>query len=88
LHLGELQPNDPEIGLVYDLDVQMAARTRQATLELATREDWIIAGSHLTGWPRATCRRGRGLPNLACVKHSVAHPKEVAAVRVAAVFRS
>ncbi|AVA23859.1 MBL fold metallo-hydrolase [Rhizobium sp. NXC24] len=52
LHLGELQSNDPEIGLVYDLDVQMAARTRQATLELATREHWIIAGSHLTGFGR------------------------------------
>lgn len=52
LHLGELQPNEPEIGLVYDLDVQMAARTRRAILELATREDWIIAGSHLTGFGR------------------------------------
>lgn len=52
LHLGDLQPNDPEIGLVYDLDVQMAARTRQATLELAAREDWIIAGGHVTGFGR------------------------------------
>jgi glyoxylase-like metal-dependent hydrolase (beta-lactamase superfamily II) len=52
LHLGDLQPGDPKIGLVFDLDPDMAAQTRQATLEEAVREGWIIAGGHITGFGR------------------------------------
>ncbi|CAN7476997.1 MBL fold metallo-hydrolase [Rhizobium rhizogenes] len=52
LHLEDLQPGDPKIGLVFDLDPEMAARTRQAVLEDAAREGWIIAGGHITGFGR------------------------------------
>lgn len=52
LHLGEFQSYDPEIGMVYDLDVAMAARTRRATLDSAVREHWTIAGGHLSGFYR------------------------------------
>ncbi|HEX8047450.1 AidB family quorum-quenching N-acyl homoserine lactonase [Rhizobium sp.] len=52
LHVGELQPGDPKIGLIFDLDPEMAVRTRQATLEDAAREGWIVAGGHITGFGR------------------------------------
>ena len=52
LHLGDLQPGDPKIGLIFDLDAEMALRTRQAVLEDAAREGWIIAGGHITGFGR------------------------------------
>ena len=52
LHLGDLQPGDPKIGLVFDLDPEMAARTRQITLEDAAREGWVVAGGHITGFGR------------------------------------
>ncbi|MBN8952717.1 MULTISPECIES: MBL fold metallo-hydrolase [unclassified Rhizobium] len=52
LHLGDLQPGDPKIGLTYDLDPELAARTRRAALEDAAREGWIIGGGHITGFGR------------------------------------
>ncbi|AYG61102.1 MBL fold metallo-hydrolase [Rhizobium jaguaris] len=52
LHLQDLQPGDPKIGLVFDLDPEMAVQTRQATLEDAAREGWIVAGGHITGFGR------------------------------------
>ena len=52
LHLGDLQPGDPKIGLIFDIDAEMAVRTRQATLEDAAREGWIIAGGHIAGFGR------------------------------------
>ncbi|MQB45811.1 MBL fold metallo-hydrolase [Rhizobium sp. ICMP 5592] len=52
LHLEELQPGDPKIGLVFDLDPEMAVRTRRATLEDAAREGWIVAGGHIAGFGR------------------------------------
>lgn len=52
LHLGDLQPGDPKIGLVFDLDSEMAARTRRAILEEAAREGWVVAGGHITGFSR------------------------------------
>lgn len=52
LHLGDLQPGDPNIGLIYDLDAELAVRTRRTTLEDAAREGWIIAGGHITGFGR------------------------------------
>ncbi|MGY5780101.1 AidB family quorum-quenching N-acyl homoserine lactonase [Rhizobium sp. LEGMi135b] len=52
LHLGNLQPGDPKIGLAYDLDPALGVRTRQAALEDAAREGWIVAGSHITGFGR------------------------------------
>lgn len=52
LHLGDLQPGDPKIELIFDLDAEMALQTRQAVLEDAAREGWIIAGGHITGFGR------------------------------------
>lgn len=52
LHLGDLQSNDPKIGLIYDLDAEMAVRSRQAVLEDAARGGWIVAGGHITGFGR------------------------------------
>ncbi|MBB3611635.1 MBL fold metallo-hydrolase [Rhizobium sp. BK602] len=52
LHLGDLQPGDPKIGLVFDLDAEMAARTRRAILEEAASEGWTVAGGHITGFGR------------------------------------
>lgn len=52
LHLQDLQPGDPKIGLVFDVDPEMAAQTRQATLEDAAREGWIVAGGHISGFGR------------------------------------
>ncbi|TIX92889.1 MBL fold metallo-hydrolase [Rhizobium sp. P44RR-XXIV] len=52
LHVGDLQPGDPKIGLAYDLDPGQAARTRQVALEDAAREGWIVAGGHITGFGR------------------------------------
>ena len=52
LHLEDLQPGDPKIGLIYDIDPEMAVQTRQATLEHAVREGWIVAGGHITGLGR------------------------------------
>ncbi|NLR99391.1 MBL fold metallo-hydrolase [Rhizobium sp. P38BS-XIX] len=52
LHLGTLQPGDPKIGVAYDLDPALAVRTRQAVLEDAAREGWIVAGSHITSFGR------------------------------------
>ncbi|NTI72499.1 AidB family quorum-quenching N-acyl homoserine lactonase [Rhizobium rhizogenes] len=52
LHLEDLQPGDPKIGLIYDIDPEMAVQTRQATLEHAVREGWIVAGGHITGFGR------------------------------------
>ncbi len=54
LHLGDLQPVDPKIGLTYDLDPGQAVRTRLAALEDAAREGWIVAGGHITGFGRVT----------------------------------
>ena len=52
LHLGDLQPGDPKIGLVYDLDPEQAVRTRHAALEDAAHEGWVVAGGHITGFGR------------------------------------
>ncbi|MBB6485532.1 MBL fold metallo-hydrolase [Rhizobium lusitanum] len=52
LHLGDLQPGDPKIGLAYDLGPAQAVGTRMAALEDAAREGWIVAGGHITGFGR------------------------------------
>lgn len=59
LHLAEIQPEDPEIGLAFDLDPATAARTRRAQLEQAADEGWIVAGGHITGFNRVE-RAGNG----------------------------
>lgn len=50
LHLAEIQPSDPAIGLVFDLDPAAAARTRRALLEQAADAGWIVAGGHISGF--------------------------------------
>lgn len=52
LHLEALQPADPDIGLVYDLDPAAAARTRRGALEQAARQGWSVAGGHVSGFGR------------------------------------
>jgi glyoxylase-like metal-dependent hydrolase (beta-lactamase superfamily II) len=59
LHVEDIQPSDPEIGVVFDLDPATAARTRRDTLTRAAEEGWIVAGGHIHGFQRAT-RFGAG----------------------------
>lgn len=59
LHLAEIQPEDPAIGLVFDLDSATAARTRRALLEQAADEGWIVVGGHITGFNQVE-RAGNG----------------------------
>lgn len=47
LHIAELQPSDPKIGLVYDLDPETAAKTRATTLERAALNGWTVVGGHV-----------------------------------------
>ncbi|ONG45686.1 MBL fold metallo-hydrolase [Pseudoroseomonas deserti] len=54
LHLQSLQPAEPEIGLVFDIDPALAASTRRATLARAAAEGLVIAGSHVEGFHRVT----------------------------------
>lgn len=51
LHLP-LQAEDPDIGLVYDVDPARAATTRRAILARAAAEGWTVAGAHLPGFAR------------------------------------
>lgn len=50
LHLETLQAADPDIGLVFDLDGEMAVKTRRDILAQASREGWIVAGGHVEGF--------------------------------------
>ncbi|KUL95617.1 lactamase [Bosea sp. WAO] len=50
LHLGDFQSAAPEIGLEYDLDGALAARTRRTVLEQAAREGWVVSGGHIRGF--------------------------------------
>ena len=52
LHLGDLQPGDPDIGLAFDVDPAAAAVTRRAILARAAAEGWIVGGGHLPGFGR------------------------------------
>ncbi|MDE1995200.1 MAG: MBL fold metallo-hydrolase [Rhizobiaceae bacterium] len=52
VHLAGLQASDPKIGLAFDVDPATAVRTRQATLEDAAREGWVVAGGHISGFCR------------------------------------
>ncbi len=50
VHIGALQPSDPDIGLIFDLDGKQGAATRHATLARAVAENWVVAGAHITGF--------------------------------------
>ncbi|MCQ4159639.1 MBL fold metallo-hydrolase [Roseomonas sp. GC11] len=50
LHITALQPAEPEIGMVFDMDTEQAVRTRRATLGEAARQGWTVAGAHIEGF--------------------------------------
>jgi glyoxylase-like metal-dependent hydrolase (beta-lactamase superfamily II) len=58
LHLQSLQAADPDIGLVYDLDGETAARSRRTVLDRAAGEGWLVSGGHVEGIREV--RRGAG----------------------------
>ncbi|MFI0844366.1 MBL fold metallo-hydrolase [Mesorhizobium sp. IMUNJ 23232] len=59
VHLDTLQLADPAVGFNYDQDPGLAMRSRRHALESAAGENWLIAGSHITGIHRVE-RRGEG----------------------------
>jgi glyoxylase-like metal-dependent hydrolase (beta-lactamase superfamily II) len=58
LHVAGLQAADPDVGLIYDLDGALAARSRHAALDQASREGWIVTGGHITGFGRVQAAEG------------------------------
>jgi glyoxylase-like metal-dependent hydrolase (beta-lactamase superfamily II) len=50
VHLASVQLARPEARLIYDVDTDLAAATRQKVLEWAARERLTVAGAHL-GFP-------------------------------------
>ena len=54
LHVGDLQPGDPEIGVVFDSDPAMAVATRRAALARAADDGWVVAGGHIAGFNRVS----------------------------------
>lgn len=52
LHAAALQPADPDLGFVYDIDPPRAGRTRRGALDLAARRGWIVSGGHIDGFMR------------------------------------
>ncbi|MGD9869199.1 MAG: MBL fold metallo-hydrolase [Hyphomicrobiales bacterium] len=52
LHMPDVQPADPELGMIYDLDPATAIKTRRQAVVEAARQGWVIAGSHVTGFNR------------------------------------
>jgi glyoxylase-like metal-dependent hydrolase (beta-lactamase superfamily II) len=50
VHLAAVQLARPEARLIYDVDADMAAATRQKVLDWAANERLIVAGAHL-GFP-------------------------------------
>jgi glyoxylase-like metal-dependent hydrolase (beta-lactamase superfamily II) len=50
VHVQDLQPAEPELGLVFDTDPARAAQTRLATFHLAKQNRWTVAGAHVTGF--------------------------------------
>ncbi|WP_188909445.1 AidB family quorum-quenching N-acyl homoserine lactonase [Aureimonas endophytica] len=64
LHLEEHQARDPNVGLAFDIDPEVAALTRRSILERAARQGWIVCGGHLPDfrWVRAEGQGFRLLP--------------------------
>jgi glyoxylase-like metal-dependent hydrolase (beta-lactamase superfamily II) len=50
VHLAAVQLARPEARLIYDVDTDLAARTRAEVLDWAAREKFVVAGAHL-GFP-------------------------------------
>ncbi len=47
IHVPAIHLFDPHIAMEYDLDAAMAAESRAQILDLAAREDMLVAGAHL-----------------------------------------
>jgi glyoxylase-like metal-dependent hydrolase (beta-lactamase superfamily II) len=47
VHLAAVQLARPEARLIYDVDTDLAARTRAEVLEWASREKLTVAGAHI-----------------------------------------
>ena len=58
LHLAELQPGDPDIGMAFDLDPAGAAATRHTLLRRCAAEGWVVAGAHIEGFRRVSSAGG------------------------------
>lgn len=52
LHLGDLQPPDPDIGFMFDADPVAAAAARRAGLARAADDGLVVAGGHISGFNR------------------------------------
>lgn len=52
LHLAGLQPADPRIGMVFDLDAKQASESRRTMLEHAAEAGWTVLGCHTPGFQR------------------------------------
>jgi glyoxylase-like metal-dependent hydrolase (beta-lactamase superfamily II) len=52
VHVGDLQPGDPGLGLIFDVDPAQAMQTRLATFQMAEQKRWTVAGAHVTGFGR------------------------------------
>ncbi len=50
LHLQDVQTNDPRVGVIFDVDPEQARQTRAALLEQVAREEWLVAGGHVSGF--------------------------------------
>ena len=61
VHLASVQLARPEARLIYDVDTDLAARTRAEVLDWATRENLVVAGAHLEfpGFGRVVRNGGR-----------------------------
>lgn len=58
VHLAALQPAEPEIAMIFDVDPEMAARTRRAILQRAAEQGWTVAGAHVPGFSRVVAEGG------------------------------
>jgi glyoxylase-like metal-dependent hydrolase (beta-lactamase superfamily II) len=61
VHLASVQLARPDARLIYDVDTDLAAQTRQTVLEWCVRENLTVAGAHLgfPGFGRVTKRGDR-----------------------------
>jgi glyoxylase-like metal-dependent hydrolase (beta-lactamase superfamily II) len=50
LHMAAAQTADPDVSTIFDYDPKLAARTRWWLLDRAVEENWLIIGSHLSGF--------------------------------------
>lgn len=59
LHLANLQPADPRIGMVFDLDAELASASRRSMLTQTSDQGWTVLGCHTPDFQRVE-RMGEG----------------------------